>query len=100
MTPKQQRLYDLLHRYATEDREKIDGLQLKPGSVNYAGVVPDVSIVQCYSTVYAGRLASIRDMQQKLGPLISRINKHIAPQRIVPGERKRTYRLETDYKVG
>lgn len=86
MTPKQERLYDLLSDAARFKRQKSQQIE------------PDVSISTCYSTVYAGTyLASNRDMQQKIAPLISRINKHIAPHKIIPGERKRTYRLELDY---
>lgn len=37
----------------------------------------------------------IRDMQQKLGPLLSRINRKLKNGRIEPGVIKRTYRLNT-----
>lgn len=62
---------------------------------------PDVSITQCYSTVYAGTyLSDRREMQQKLGPLISRINAHLRvyEQRIEPGRLKGTYRLNLAFK--
>lgn len=38
-----------------------------------------------------------RDMQQRLGPVIARLNLKLRGQRIVPGELKRTYRLNTNY---
>lgn len=39
---------------------------------------------------------SSRTQQQKLGPYIARLNKKLEPrERIVPGEARRTYRLES-----
>lgn len=40
-------------------------------------------------------LYNVRDMQTELGPLFARINEKLTKCRIVPGELKQTYRLDT-----
>lgn len=61
----------------------------------------DVGVNMLYRLAYEGeRLASNRTMQQRLGPIIARINRKLPDgHRIVPGELKRTYRLNTNYKA-
>lgn len=57
----------------------------------------DFHLLHIYLHVYGVKktTAQSRDVQQKLGPLISRINKKLKQEKkkIVPGNMKRTYRL-------
>ena len=61
----------------------------------------DIAISVMYDATYRseGRLEAlafdVRYMQQRLGPIIQRLNKKLDGQRIVPGRLKRTYRLNT-----
>lgn len=61
----------------------------------------DVAIVDIYSAAYPERMSgdlfevAVRDMQQQLGPLIARINEKLKRGKIVPGDLKQTYRLDT-----
>ncbi len=56
----------------------------------------DVPLKTLYDEAYEPDLfVSSRDMQQKMGPLFARINAKLKRGRIVPGELKRTYRLDT-----
>lgn len=57
----------------------------------------DVSILEIHKSVYMEELGA-RKMQQRIGAVVSRINRKMesctpVAGRIVPGERKRTYRL-------
>lgn len=45
-------------------------------------------------TRYQDGRATRRDLQQKLGPIIARINEKLNGSRIVPGALKGTYRLQ------
>ncbi len=58
----------------------------------------DHSIHKLYLASFAGTElippTDNRTEQQKLGPLISRINTKIYPSRIVPGRTKQTYKLK------
>lgn len=56
----------------------------------------DVSISRLWSAVHGQRPPSHmsnRDMQQKLGPLVARINAKLEATKIVPGNLKQTYRI-------
>lgn len=54
----------------------------------------DVSIVDIYNAVYPDdRNFSVREMQQRIGAHISRINRKFVFDRIKPGRTKQTYRL-------
>lgn len=58
----------------------------------------DVPIVDLYATVYPqddmfAAPRTPRTMQQKLAPLIQRVNAKLNVTKIVPGEARRTYRL-------
>lgn len=63
----------------------------------------DVSIYAMYYAVYLDGIVpkdaivvtTVRDMQQKLGPVLQRLNAKLEGQRIEPGQLKRTYRLNT-----
>lgn len=61
----------------------------------------DVPIADMYRIV-KGRddlpLPSNKSMQEYLGPFITRINRKLNGQRIEPGEKRRTYRLNTNPK--
>ncbi|RTL04951.1 hypothetical protein EKK58_09090 [Candidatus Dependentiae bacterium] len=60
----------------------------------------DIDIAVIYTRVYGdpGTL-SARDMQMKLAPVFRAINNKLKKtNRIEPGELKRTYRLNTNYK--
>ena len=60
----------------------------------------DVTIDELYSELHDdGDAFTPRERQQRLGSVIARINRKLAdvsddPSRIVPGEMKRTYRLQ------
>lgn len=62
----------------------------------------DIAIAHMYAATYAVSFAelievSIRDMQQRLAPVIARLNGNLPPNnRVEPGQLKRTYRLNTD----
>ena len=52
----------------------------------------DVAIAKLFETGYGkGEILSSRRMQQRLGPLIARVNRKLDQGRIAPGKRKRTY---------
>ena len=61
----------------------------------------DVSIDLLHAALYCDPVDDARRMQQRIGPVISRINDKLAAserksereRRIVPGEARRTYRL-------
>lgn len=61
----------------------------------------DIAISAMYDATYRGeeRTNSLvftdRYMQQRLGPIVQRLNKKLDGQRIEPGQLKRTYRLNT-----
>lgn len=70
----------------------------------------DVAIVDMYIAAYVsdsmadfyrfGKLCDVRHMQQKLSPLLQRLNAKLPEgQRIEPGQLKRTYRLNTKASV-
>jgi hypothetical protein len=56
----------------------------------------DFDIAVLYTRVYGdpGALTA-REMQQKLAPIFSEINRKLCSGNIEPGEKKRTYRLNT-----
>lgn len=60
-----------------------------------ANMNKDVKIDVLYAAVYGfdDKTTDIREMQQRLGPHITRINRKLPTGTIVPGELKRTYRL-------
>lgn len=53
----------------------------------------DVPIAEMHDKLYPEGDTDGRTPQQRLGALISRINKKLTGERIVPGNLKRTYRL-------
>lgn len=53
----------------------------------------DVAIAHLYAVAFGGSAADTREMQQKLGPYITRINKKLKAGQIKPGDLKQTYRL-------
>lgn len=58
----------------------------------------DAEIEDLFRATYENKASVItsysnRAMQQRLGPIIARINRKLDGQRIVPGRMKRTYRL-------
>jgi hypothetical protein len=83
LSPTQERIVTLLRQYAGQD----------------------VAIPRIYEAAYRvkvcteledGRVMhslSVRYMQQRIGPFISKANKRLVGERIVPGELKKTYRL-------
>lgn len=58
----------------------------------------DVSVQLLFNAVYDEPLCDNRWMQQKLGPMIARINRKLKSGKIVPGELKQTYRYDTTLK--
>lgn len=80
----------------TELQQKVfDLLDAKPNT--------DVALADLYNAVYGGGQPDLfppsnRDMQQKMGPLFSRINNKLKRGRIEPGLVKQTYRLTTKKK--
>lgn len=82
LTSMQDRLYQLLLSRAATD------------------ATADTLILVCYDTVYPGCTRGLynRQMQQRLGPLIARVNRRLVGQRIEPGRMKNTYRLNLEYK--
>jgi len=64
----------------------------------------DVTIRRIYAAAYNMPLyalmdfGNVSDMQQKLGPVIQRINEKLATGRVRPGDVKQTYRLDTQQR--
>ena len=61
----------------------------------------EVRIVDMYEYVYGDPNGlTVRDMQQKLGPLIARTNSRLKRKgkkyRVIPGKTKQTYRIKLD----
>lgn len=65
----------------------------------------DVEIYKLYEATYNTSVHAVtqgvvvlgltpRTMQQRLGPVIARVNEKLQTGRVVPGERKQTYRLD------
>ncbi|TXH12357.1 MAG: hypothetical protein E6R03_13030 [Hyphomicrobiaceae bacterium] len=64
----------------------------------------DIEIWLLYSVAYEVKPsehdADNRRMQQRLAPVIARLNGNLPPNnRVEPGQLKRTYRLNTDVRV-
>lgn len=78
LSPFQQRVFDALNAQPNVDFAIPDlwGLAYPDRDPGHAGI-------------------AVRDMQQELGPLFARINQKLTKCRIVPGEIKQTYRLDT-----
>lgn len=81
----------------TELQQKVfDVLDEKPNFDIPLAVLYDVAYGDSHN--HSGVTTS-RDMQQKMGPLFSRINGKLKRGRIIPGQLKRTYRLDTNRKA-
>lgn len=85
-------------------QEPLSSLQQRVFDVLQAKPNRDVPIEDLYYTAYPQlgeqrSLWTVRDMQQQLGPLFVRINDKLKRGRIVPGELKQTYRLDTKHQV-
>lgn len=76
----QKRLYDLLAKTPRTDVPIVD---------LYRKAYPDAPGFQDNEAALA-----VRHMQQSIGPIIQRINAKIIDGRVIPGNLKRTYRLE------
>ena len=90
LSPFQQRVFDVLNDKPNTDLPITDLWVLAYPEVAQRLYVAWESHGQqgeCYPPV--------RDMQQELGPLFARINQKLTKCRIVPGEIKQTYRLDT-----
>lgn len=88
----------------TRQQEQLSALQQRVFDVLQAKPNKDVPIEDLYYTAYpiSGAVhwtLSVRDMQQRMGPLFVRINDKLKRGRIVPGELKQTYRLDTKHQV-
>lgn len=60
----------------------------------------DVPIEKLYSAVYVNtEPKTMRQMQQRIGPFIARINEKLDTDHIRPGDVKRTYRLDVRKKA-
>ena len=77
------------------DEVQFTDTQEKLYNLLYKAFGKDVKIKDMYYALYGvpDAYTSIRDMQQKLAPIISRVNKKMFGQEIKPGELKQTYRL-------
>lgn len=83
---------------------KLSPIQQRVFDVLNASPNTDIGIPDLWGLAYPEKGAkgeaeaigiAIRDMQQELGPLFARINVKLKRCRIVPGELKQTYRLDT-----
>jgi len=62
------------------------------------GYGADVPIIELYDNVVRPQApkslkGNVRYAQQRLGPFISILNKHLTGEKIVPGEARQTYRI-------
>lgn len=83
-------------------RDKMSPMQAKVMNL-FDRFDKDVAIFRVYNAAYGNEgwtttsdhvlPIPVRDMQQKLGPLIQRMNLKLQRGRIVPGELKQTYRM-------
>lgn len=89
LTPLQQKIFSLLDAKPNTD------VMI---STLYHEAFGDTDMVHPDGS-YSSVVLDTRDMQQRLGPLLARINLKLKRGRIVPGALKRTYRLDTkNYK--
>lgn len=84
LTPLQQKVFDLLDKKPNTDVQITELYKVAYGSQN--------QMTLAYVDRY-GEEWGVRDMQQKLGPLLSRINGKLKRGKIEPGLLKQTYRL-------
>ena len=87
-------------RKKSKKRQGMTSLQKKMFDVVKSGGVKGVSITYMYAHLYGAPLLSmtVRDMQIKLGPLISRVNAKLEAKRSIfrvrPGNIKQTYVIQ------
>lgn len=85
---------------------KLSEVQKRVYDILAASPDVDVEIYKLYEAAYQTNVHKIqrgqlilgvepRTMQQRLGPIIARVNQKLEKGRVVPGLIKRTYRLDT-----